>query len=207
MWRNTDVQALIHWMREHNAGVAEMSRRVGFYGLDIYNMSASIGAVLDYLDRVDPEAAKVARERYGCLTPWQKNGVQPRRRDSRAPGLCLCLEAGPSGLPRRRRRMAGRMLASGGCKRTCAHRRPDPDCGRARCHGYFLHDDLWASRTAIADRKRDQAGLGTGEAGEAVRSDHACGYRVKPLIPKGPFSSASPIRMQEPHSKTGGHSS
>lgn len=73
MWRNTDVQALIHWMREHNAGVAEMSRRVGFYGLDIYNMSASIGAVLDYLDRVDPEAAKVARERYGCLTPWQKN--------------------------------------------------------------------------------------------------------------------------------------
>jgi erythromycin esterase-like protein len=29
--------------------------------------------VLDYLDRVDPEAAAVARERYGCLTPWQRN--------------------------------------------------------------------------------------------------------------------------------------
>src|SRR5690606_23913097 len=26
----------------------------------------------EYLDKVDPEAAAVARERYGCLTPWQK---------------------------------------------------------------------------------------------------------------------------------------
>ncbi len=73
MWRNTDVQALIGWMRAHNEGVEEMEQRAGFYGLDIYNMSGSIGAVLEYLDRVDPEAAKIARERYGCLTPWQKN--------------------------------------------------------------------------------------------------------------------------------------
>jgi erythromycin esterase-like protein len=29
--------------------------------------------VLDYLDKVDPEAARVARERYGCLTPWQSD--------------------------------------------------------------------------------------------------------------------------------------
>src|SRR5690606_1589980 len=46
-------------------------RMAGFYGLDIYNVSASIEAVLAYLDEHDPEAAVVARERYGCLTPWQ----------------------------------------------------------------------------------------------------------------------------------------
>lgn len=45
----------------------------GFHGLDLYNLSASISAVLDYLDRVDPEAAEVARQRYGCLTPWQND--------------------------------------------------------------------------------------------------------------------------------------
>lgn len=73
MWRNTDIDALIEWMRERNRGVAEPERCAGFYGLDIYNMRGSIAAVLDYLDRVDPEAAKVARERYGCLTPWQKD--------------------------------------------------------------------------------------------------------------------------------------
>jgi protein-L-isoaspartate(D-aspartate) O-methyltransferase len=73
MWRNTEVDALIDWMRQHNDGIDDMDRRAGFYGLDIYNMSGSIAAVLEYLDRVDPEAAKIARERYGCLTPWQKD--------------------------------------------------------------------------------------------------------------------------------------
>ncbi|MCJ9750746.1 protein-L-isoaspartate(D-aspartate) O-methyltransferase [Neorhizobium sp. BETTINA12A] len=73
MWRNTEVRALTEWMRERNAGLDSLEDRAGFYGLDIYNMSGSIGAVLDYLDRVDPQAAAVARERYGCLTPWQKN--------------------------------------------------------------------------------------------------------------------------------------
>nr|CAD6438824.1 protein-L-isoaspartate(D-aspartate) O-methyltransferase [Rhizobium sp. Q54] len=73
MWRNTEIQALIEWMREHNADAETMEVRAGFYGLDIYNMSGSIGAVLDYLDQVDPEAAAVARERYGCLTPWQRD--------------------------------------------------------------------------------------------------------------------------------------
>jgi erythromycin esterase-like protein len=29
--------------------------------------------VLAYLDRADPESAAVARERYGCLTPWQSD--------------------------------------------------------------------------------------------------------------------------------------
>lgn len=73
MWRNTDVADLIGWMREHNETLPELSARAGFYGLDIYNMSDSIAAVLEYLDKTDPEAAAVARERYGCLTPWQKN--------------------------------------------------------------------------------------------------------------------------------------
>ncbi|RWM89775.1 MAG: protein-L-isoaspartate(D-aspartate) O-methyltransferase [Mesorhizobium sp.] len=71
MWRNTDVAAFVDWMRQHNERIRLSSRLTGFYGLDIYNMSGSIAAVLQYLDRVDPQAAKIARERYGCLTPWQ----------------------------------------------------------------------------------------------------------------------------------------
>jgi protein-L-isoaspartate(D-aspartate) O-methyltransferase len=72
MWRNTDVEAFIEWLRGWNAARAE-AVRVGFYGLDLYNLHASIGAVLDYLDKVDPESAAVARQRYGCLTPWAKD--------------------------------------------------------------------------------------------------------------------------------------
>jgi protein-L-isoaspartate(D-aspartate) O-methyltransferase len=72
MWRNAEVRDFIDWMRQHNETVRAIERRAGFYGLDLYNMSGSIAAVLDYLDRVDPRAAAAARERYGCLTPWQK---------------------------------------------------------------------------------------------------------------------------------------
>ena len=45
----------------------------GFHGLDLYSMYTSIHAVLEYLDRVDPKSAQVARKRYGCLTPWQSD--------------------------------------------------------------------------------------------------------------------------------------
>ena len=72
MWRNTDVEAFIEGLRERNLKLP-MEERTGFYGLDLYNLSASIRAVLDYLDKVDPEAARVARERYGCLTPWARD--------------------------------------------------------------------------------------------------------------------------------------
>jgi erythromycin esterase-like protein len=48
-----------------------MDDRAEFRGLDVYSLRSSIGEVLDYLDRTDPEEAHRARQRYGCLTPWQ----------------------------------------------------------------------------------------------------------------------------------------
>jgi protein-L-isoaspartate(D-aspartate) O-methyltransferase len=71
MWRNTDVEAFIEGLRAWNSA-RPPDQRTGFYGLDLYNLNASIRAVLDYLDKVDPEAAEIARQRYGCLTPWAK---------------------------------------------------------------------------------------------------------------------------------------
>ncbi|MGX7871529.1 protein-L-isoaspartate(D-aspartate) O-methyltransferase [Mesorhizobium sp. ORM6] len=71
MWRNAEFAAFVEWLRGHNGMTETPARQAGLYGLDIYNMSGSIAAVLEYLDRVDPEAARIARERYGCLTPWQ----------------------------------------------------------------------------------------------------------------------------------------
>ena len=70
MWRNNEVRDFVDWLREHNAA-AKRAARVAFHGLDLYSLYVSIRSVLNYLDQVDPAAAKVARERYGCLTPWQ----------------------------------------------------------------------------------------------------------------------------------------
>jgi len=69
MWRNSEVDELIRWLREHN-GARPYEQMAGFYGLDLYNMNGSMRAVIDFLDKEDPEAAKVARRRYGCLEPW-----------------------------------------------------------------------------------------------------------------------------------------
>jgi erythromycin esterase-like protein/precorrin-6B methylase 2 len=71
MWRNAEVDAFVDWLRAHN-DAQPASKRVGFYGLDLYSLNDSISAVIDYLDRVDPDAARIARARYGCLTPWAK---------------------------------------------------------------------------------------------------------------------------------------
>jgi hypothetical protein len=60
MWRNKDVDAFVGFLRSHNATTTP-DEKVGFYGLDLYNMTASIAAVLAYLDGVDPQAAKLAR--------------------------------------------------------------------------------------------------------------------------------------------------
>ena len=70
MWRNNEVRDFVNWLREHNAATKHEAR-VAFHGLDLYSLYVSIRSVLNYLDQVDPEAAKVARQRYGCLTPWQ----------------------------------------------------------------------------------------------------------------------------------------
>jgi erythromycin esterase-like protein len=67
MWRNTDVAEFIAWLREYNDALPEGTRKVGFYGLDLYSLHTSARAVLDFLDKVDPEAAQRARYRYACF--------------------------------------------------------------------------------------------------------------------------------------------
>ena len=65
MWRNADILDFVGWLRNYNEG--HPLKRVGFYGLDLYSLHASIRAVLDFLDKVDPEAARRARYRYACF--------------------------------------------------------------------------------------------------------------------------------------------
>jgi erythromycin esterase-like protein len=65
MWRNADVLDFVGWLRNHNEH--RHANRAGFYGLDLYSLHASIRSVLDFLDKVDPEAAHCARYRYACF--------------------------------------------------------------------------------------------------------------------------------------------
>ena len=67
MWRNADILDFVGWIRSYNENLKQDRDKIGFYGLDLYSLQGSIESVLQYLSRVDPEAAKRARYRYSCF--------------------------------------------------------------------------------------------------------------------------------------------
>ena len=74
MWRNTDVAGFVEWLRAHNQKTGKAGgRQVGFYGLDLYSLFTSMQEVLGYLDKVDPQAARIARERYACFDHYHED--------------------------------------------------------------------------------------------------------------------------------------
>jgi erythromycin esterase-like protein len=75
MWRNADVVEFVEWLRSHNDSLPA-ARRAGFYGLDLYSLYHSMGAVVSYLERADPPAAKRARARYACFDHFGRDSQQ-----------------------------------------------------------------------------------------------------------------------------------
>ena len=88
MWRNLDVLDFIGWLRACNDSLDPGAVKTGFYGLDLYSLNGSIRAVLDYLEKVDPEAARRARYRYGCMEDFGE--------DPRAYGYAAAFDLGAS---------------------------------------------------------------------------------------------------------------
>lgn len=66
MWGNTTIPPFLKWLRQYNQ-VLSPKNWIGFYGLDLYSLKESIHAVIEYLKMYDPDAAKMAEERYACF--------------------------------------------------------------------------------------------------------------------------------------------
>ena len=73
MWRNHVVLEFVEWLKRYDDAQIDPLTRAGFYGLDLYSLYSSIDAVLRYLEQVDPEAAKRARERYSCFEHFHQD--------------------------------------------------------------------------------------------------------------------------------------
>jgi erythromycin esterase-like protein len=67
MWRNKTLIPFFKWLRIYNENLVIPTKKIGFYGLDLYSLNSSMQAVIDYLSKIDPEAAKRARTRYACF--------------------------------------------------------------------------------------------------------------------------------------------
>jgi erythromycin esterase-like protein len=66
MWRNEEVLAFVEWLRAHNE-TRSTDAKAGFYGLDMYSLYRSAEAVIGYLEQVDYDQARIAREQYAAL--------------------------------------------------------------------------------------------------------------------------------------------
>src|SRR5437588_3941226 len=66
MWRNIVMVEFVEWLRDWNSQQPKRDQ-TGIFGMDLYSLHSSIEAVLRYLEKVDPDAAKRAHHRYACF--------------------------------------------------------------------------------------------------------------------------------------------
>ncbi|TMB21717.1 MAG: erythromycin esterase family protein, partial [Deltaproteobacteria bacterium] len=106
MWRNTVVVDFLSWLRAHNEA-AQRAPTV-FHGMDLYNLYASMDAVVKYLERHDPAAAERARARYACFEmPGTGDGGEGYGQATRFGAMEPCEEQAVQQLVELQRRSAG----------------------------------------------------------------------------------------------------
>jgi len=87
MWANEEISSLVEWLRRRNDGLPE-EKKVSFYGLDVYSLWDSLEEVIEYLERVDPDALPAARRAYRCFEPYGQDAQEYARATAFVPTSC-----------------------------------------------------------------------------------------------------------------------
>jgi erythromycin esterase len=88
MWANWEMVALANWMKEFNKS-KPANKKAGFYGLDVYSLWESMESIMEYLDKADPTAMRLAEEAFHCFEPYRKGeGIAYGRASRFVPDLC-----------------------------------------------------------------------------------------------------------------------
>lgn len=88
MWANWEIVAFADWLQKHNTGLP-VNKKAGFYGLDVYSLWESMESIMQYLQKTDIAALKVAEAAYRCFEPYRKEEGQSYARAAMfVPELC-----------------------------------------------------------------------------------------------------------------------
>ncbi|WP_176328436.1 MULTISPECIES: erythromycin esterase family protein [Arenibacter] len=68
MWANEEVVALAEWLRDYNDQLPP-DKKIGFYGMDVYDEWNSKKEVLDLLKATNKAAYKYVKDQYHCFAP------------------------------------------------------------------------------------------------------------------------------------------
>lgn len=71
MWGNWEIAAFASWLKDYNQNKAS-DEKVGFYGMDVYSLWDSLKIIVDYLEKEDPESAKLAQNAWKCFEPYKE---------------------------------------------------------------------------------------------------------------------------------------
>ena len=87
MWANWEMVQFTDWLKHYNEKLSA-TKKVGFYGLDVYSLWESMEAIMVYLKKVDPFAWKIAAAAWHCFEPYKKEGQDYARASSFVPDRC-----------------------------------------------------------------------------------------------------------------------
>ena len=87
MWANVEVVGFAEWLLRTTTDLSA-SKKVGFYGLDVYSLWDSLYAVLGYLRKSDPSLLPAARRAIGCFQPYGEDVQQYARATALVPTSC-----------------------------------------------------------------------------------------------------------------------
>lgn len=85
MWANTEFQEFVDWLKDWNEN---REHKVGFHGLDVYSFYESMDQVIHTLRKIDPELAKEAEKKYGCLESYRHDEKSYAKSLFKAPEGC-----------------------------------------------------------------------------------------------------------------------
>lgn len=78
MWANEEVVVLAEWLRNHNDNLPQ-SKKIGFYGMDVYDEWNSKKMVLELLESTDKASFDFVKEEYDCFHPYKGDSWQYAR--------------------------------------------------------------------------------------------------------------------------------
>jgi erythromycin esterase-like protein len=71
MWQNADFRDFVSSLKTINTN-SDNTNRAHIYGMDLYGLSNSVKAIINYLKQVNPIAARGARKRYDCFNRFRE---------------------------------------------------------------------------------------------------------------------------------------
>lgn len=69
MWANQEIEEFAEWLRSYNQELP-LSKRIGFYGLDLYSLWESMQQIVGYLQQTASPSLEAALHALSCFEPY-----------------------------------------------------------------------------------------------------------------------------------------